>query len=402
MADRTQLAGLLSGEIGGANGMVPLFVGAALDMPVLDGDSIGRAFPRIDLSLPYVYGVTEPFPAAVADPRGISYLIAQMDTPRRFEDVVRALTTELGLCAAFAGTLTGHAVREYTCHRTVSQTWFIGRAIQMARLEKTSLLSKLEAEIPGCRSIFSGRVVNVIRGVQGGWTIGTATVEPAGDDESEDSSDIATAKAGSRPLFVEYQVCCCLFPPYSVPVLPFSHSTVLTSSRTNTTTPPWSTPTARTSLSAHHPTSSPLSTLPAPRCPPTRCATASWSPSSSCRHTRCGRRPRAWPPPAQRPLARTPRMCPWQQSTSRRGRSLRSLECEKLLARQAGQHQYTTTKRGSPVEDDSYILLCGGGPLVRYVAYAFLFTYLPLKVGRLRLDSSYNTGINLGWSHNRK
>ena len=43
----SHIAALLTWEGGGTNGLEPLLVGAAMDVPVLDADLMGRAFPEI-------------------------------------------------------------------------------------------------------------------------------------------------------------------------------------------------------------------------------------------------------------------------------------------------------------------------------------------------------------------
>ena len=40
----------MSGEIGGCNSVVPLAVGAMYDIPIVDADLMGRAFPSIELT----------------------------------------------------------------------------------------------------------------------------------------------------------------------------------------------------------------------------------------------------------------------------------------------------------------------------------------------------------------
>ena len=53
-------------EMGGGNSMAPLVVGAALDIPVVDGDGMGRAFPELQMITYLIYGGSAA-PAALAD-----------------------------------------------------------------------------------------------------------------------------------------------------------------------------------------------------------------------------------------------------------------------------------------------------------------------------------------------
>lgn len=80
--------GLLAGEVGGSNGMRSFSVAIAMDTPVVDGDTIGRAFPRIDMSLPYVFKAASPCPAAFSDAQGNDLVIARAMSARKFESIV--------------------------------------------------------------------------------------------------------------------------------------------------------------------------------------------------------------------------------------------------------------------------------------------------------------------------
>ena len=43
------IAGLTTLEVGGGNGMEALIVGAQLDLPIIDADFMGRAFPELQV-----------------------------------------------------------------------------------------------------------------------------------------------------------------------------------------------------------------------------------------------------------------------------------------------------------------------------------------------------------------
>lgn len=47
---------LLCIEIGGFNAIEPLLLGAQLDLAVLDADTMGRAFPELQMSTMFIHG----------------------------------------------------------------------------------------------------------------------------------------------------------------------------------------------------------------------------------------------------------------------------------------------------------------------------------------------------------
>ena len=60
---------LLADEIGGGNGLAAFPMSVQYDKPIVDGDTMGRAYPTLEHGTPYVYGnpIT---PCAVTDPKG--------------------------------------------------------------------------------------------------------------------------------------------------------------------------------------------------------------------------------------------------------------------------------------------------------------------------------------------
>jgi len=58
--------------------------------------------------------------------------------------MLRAQCVDLGLKVAVACTpLTGKAIKQYAIPNTVSQAWYIGRAVHKARRSKTNLIKAL-------------------------------------------------------------------------------------------------------------------------------------------------------------------------------------------------------------------------------------------------------------------
>ena len=135
---------LMPAEIGGSNGMRPFAAAAALDIPVVDADTMGRAFPKIDMALPYVFGKASPAPAVLSDARGNVQIIARVEDSHRFENIVRASAVELGLYTAVSmAPLKGDVVDKYCCTGVLSLAWFMGRAICLARKRKEDVVNAL-------------------------------------------------------------------------------------------------------------------------------------------------------------------------------------------------------------------------------------------------------------------
>ncbi|KAH8881758.1 hypothetical protein GQ53DRAFT_799011 [Thozetella sp. PMI_491] len=196
---------LASGEIGGGNGMAPFPVAATMGLPVLDGDTLGRAFPKIDMCLPFVYDTEKPYPGVLSDPRGNSQIVAEVDTANRLERLLRCICIEMGLSCAYAFSIGAENFQKYACSQTVSEAWYIGRAISIARQQKTDILQSLVNIIPGCKKIYSGRITDVSRDVKGGWTVGTVTIKRASEDGDDDDGSHTQAQMNDNPMIIQYQ-----------------------------------------------------------------------------------------------------------------------------------------------------------------------------------------------------
>lgn len=70
------LFAVLSGEIGGGNGVEALVTGAQQGLPIVDADFMGRAFPELQMMTPAIYGMPS-VPAALADEKGNVVIVTQ-------------------------------------------------------------------------------------------------------------------------------------------------------------------------------------------------------------------------------------------------------------------------------------------------------------------------------------
>ncbi|RFU32808.1 hypothetical protein B7463_g3584, partial [Scytalidium lignicola] len=190
--------GFIGPEIGGSNGMTSLAAGACMDIPVVDADCLGRAFPRIDLALPYVYEKAVPWPSSCADARENIQIIVSSQSSARFESMERAMAIETGLYNAMTlAPFSGDVVRKYCVGRSLSVCWSIGREVHLARLEKTDVTKAIVSVIPGAVELFAGKIVDISRKEESGWTVGTVTIEGCNEDGDIDAT--------ARPLIITFQ-----------------------------------------------------------------------------------------------------------------------------------------------------------------------------------------------------
>ncbi len=73
--------GLLCGEAGGINSTTPFVAAAATDLPLIDGDGMGRAFPELQMTTFGMHGVSAT-PMVLGDDKGNSVVLETISNRR--------------------------------------------------------------------------------------------------------------------------------------------------------------------------------------------------------------------------------------------------------------------------------------------------------------------------------
>lgn len=163
-------------EIGGKNSMAPLSTGALADLPVVDGDGMGRAFPELQMTTFFIYGGTANY-AALTDERGNQVIYRDIDSPERLENLARANTVEVGGRAGVAFPLMdGAFARDAIIPDTVTLAGDLGRRVREARRTDADPVAEVCAATAG-RRLFEGKVTDVYRRTTEGFARGTVTLE---------------------------------------------------------------------------------------------------------------------------------------------------------------------------------------------------------------------------------
>ncbi|KAF9892323.1 hypothetical protein FE257_002100 [Aspergillus nanangensis] len=194
----------VTGEIGGGNGLCVFPMGVAHDIPLVDGDMMGRAFPTMAHCLPFIYGANA-LPFAIADGRKNVAVVTNSESTRRIESMMRVLCEDLGSQAgASSAPFTGNEIKRYAVPNTLSQSWYIGRAIHSARQSKKDIIQAIFDVCPG-KLLYSGKIIDVKRDISRGYTMGTCIIAPLSNDEREISSSNSASPPDDRHLVVPFQ-----------------------------------------------------------------------------------------------------------------------------------------------------------------------------------------------------
>lgn len=172
---------LVPSEIGGSNSTTPMVVAAQVDLPVIDGDGMGRAFPELQMETFAMYGVL-PTPAAICNHHGHVVVFDNIADATTLERYARAVTIQMGGSAGYAFPLmTGAQLKASVIPDTLTLAIRLGEAVLAARRDKSDPVEAICA-VTGGRRLFVGKVLDVERRMTGGFARGVVVLEGAGDD----------------------------------------------------------------------------------------------------------------------------------------------------------------------------------------------------------------------------
>jgi DUF917 family protein len=163
-------------EIGGGNSIQPLMAAAHLGLPVVDADTMGRAYPEAQMTSVAV-GELRPDPCVLYDPRGIEAVVTKVPSWKWMERVSRKICVELGSIASTCkAPRTGREVKDWGIHFTVTKAISLGRRVREAQRRHDDPVAAILDEARG-KLLFRGKVVDVARRTTEGYLRGRTTIE---------------------------------------------------------------------------------------------------------------------------------------------------------------------------------------------------------------------------------
>jgi len=190
-------------EAGGMNSLLPMATAAALGVPIVDVDGMGRAFPEFQMTTFHLDGVTGS-PFIIVDDKFNSGLIEANDAVWT-ERIARSVCARMGGAAIFAAYPISPAVaRKSGITGILSFEQTIGETVQKAQQAGHNPVDALVTLLKAHR-LFSGKVVEVDRRTEGGWSSGVARLEGLGEHRGKRfdvsfQNEFLLAKCEGRPL----------------------------------------------------------------------------------------------------------------------------------------------------------------------------------------------------------
>jgi uncharacterized protein len=174
------ITALISIEMAGVNGVIPVIPAARLALPLVDGDLMGRALPGIHMTLAAVAGIRVS-PMVIIDARG-SQVILDIPDNLTTEILARSIVMDMGGAAQFAlYPMMGNQLCRIALPGSMSHVMHIGQTLHEAQNNRHDPILAIQRATMGVE-LFRGKVTDVQRYWQVGYeyAFGEALVEGGG------------------------------------------------------------------------------------------------------------------------------------------------------------------------------------------------------------------------------
>lgn len=171
-------------EIGGANSMQPLIAGLQAGIPTIDTDSMGRAFPEIQMSS-FLFGSSATVaPFAMVDAADNAVVIPTAIDDKWSEKIARNIAVSMGARAGLVSTImSGKQVKEAGIHHVMTLAHYLGHQVLDAQEQKSDV-PQVVADVLDGKVLFRGKIADVDRRTTKGFARGSILIESfAGGDK---------------------------------------------------------------------------------------------------------------------------------------------------------------------------------------------------------------------------
>jgi len=164
-------------EIGGANSMQPLIGGLQAGIPTVDSDSMGRAFPEIQMSS-YLFGSSATVaPYAMVDAADNAAIVPSAASDVWGERIARNIAVSMGARAGLvACMMSGAQLKASGVHYTMSLAHHLGMRAIEAQQQKSDV-PQVVADVLDGRVLFRGKISDVNRRTTKGFARGWVRID---------------------------------------------------------------------------------------------------------------------------------------------------------------------------------------------------------------------------------
>ena len=167
-------------EAGGVNSMIPIAAAARLDLPLVDADGMGRAFPELQM-VTFTIGGMDASPMALTDEKG-NTVIFRTITNAWTEELARSVTMSCGGSVSVTlYPMSGAQLKKYGVKRIITRSEKLGKAIRLVKETHDQHPEDTFLKASEGYKLFKGKIVDVLREVKNGFNIGHVILEGIGE-----------------------------------------------------------------------------------------------------------------------------------------------------------------------------------------------------------------------------
>lgn len=156
-------------ELGGLNTPAILSLGARADIPIIDGDALGRAAPETQMTTFWGHGIPIA-PMVMVDDAGNTIIVKDTEDPLFPDRIGRWMVTRAkGMGANIHYPMDGRQLKSSVVPRTITNALEVGKIMSQSRAGRQSAGQKLAELVKGKVLLERGRILNIEERDEGGW-----------------------------------------------------------------------------------------------------------------------------------------------------------------------------------------------------------------------------------------
>lgn len=167
-------------EAGGLNSLFPMAAAAKMDLPVVDVDGMGRAFPELQM-VTFTIGGVKASPMVATDEKG-NVSILKTITNKWSEELARAITMAAGgMISVALYIMDGATLKKYGVKNIVTRSEQLGEAILSFKDSGDLTPEENFLKFSEGYKLFKGKIIDVLRETDGAFNLGKVVLEGIGE-----------------------------------------------------------------------------------------------------------------------------------------------------------------------------------------------------------------------------
>lgn len=179
--DGKEIRYVMSGELGGSNTAVSLYIAGIKGIPLIDVDGQGRAVPELNTSLQYLYDIPmKPLVLTGGTKEKVDEIIVNLDNPLNSVDaerIARALSISYGNLIAFSTwPLNAKNMKECSVPGAMTLCKQIGELFRITKEKKLDIGKELTAKFD-YNELFRGTIIDIQYNDSDGFDTGITVIK---------------------------------------------------------------------------------------------------------------------------------------------------------------------------------------------------------------------------------